>query len=494
MLLRRSIRFAAHSPCITLLGVVSPTPTPVVRCFATRARKGSREKTESGFQRLGVSPDAIRLLKSRYNIVTPTEVQEQSLPLTLNRKSCIIQSPTGSGKTLSFLIPTLEDASPGLSTVILAPTRELATQLHQWAMVLAGTRKMSKKVMLCVSGIPGELEVVDPLEEEEEETKNGEPGSSSSGKGNEDAVPLQAKSPNVVIGTPKKVLEMLNNGTFAVRNLRRVVLDECDKLIAPMNPQRATWRTRERREKHPRPASLVLTYIRKQLQRRQLQLICTSATADMGVKEELRHLGWSTEFPVIQCSTSRTTPSVIQHHYMIVKNKENAVLDKIDLLVNHFLHANDGQPGLVFIHRGAKIDRFVWNLRRKGLRVVALYEKMNDSEEYEEFLTRFQAGEIQLAVGTEETVRGLDFPWVQTVYIMEVPRTAQEYLHLCGRVGRVGRAGQAVVLLLSSELPRLHRHYAKLNVKGTEFEVNPGEPPEQNGCHRPEEQPLKHTT
>ena len=493
MFLSRGIRFAVPSGRIPLLAGVSPKPTLAVRCFA-RAHKGSKEE-ESRFKKLGVSSSAIRLLKSHYGIVTPTDVQEQSLPLTLDRKSCIIQSPTGSGKTLSFLIPALEDASPGLSTVILAPTRELATQLHQWAMVLAGTRKGSKKVLLCVSGMAGGLEVADPLEEEEEEKrKNGGADRSSSSRDMEDVTLLQVESPNVVIATPKKLLELLNDGTFTMKNLRRVVLDECDKLIVPLNPQRATWRARARREKHPRPATLVLTYIKERLRRRQLQLICTSATADVGVKEELVRLGWSTELPVIQCSSSRTTPSTIQHYYMLVKDEKglDPALDKIDLLVDHFLQTSGGRPALVFIHRGAKIDHFVWNLRRRGMRVVALYEKMNDSEEYREFLARFQAGQIQLAVGTEETVRGLDFPWVRTVYLMEVPRTAQEYLHLCGRVGRVGRAGQAVVLLLGSEMPRLFRHYAKLNIKGTEDD--PRQPSEQNGCHGSGEHSREHTT
>ena len=494
MLLGRSLRVAAHCPRIPSIGGLAHAPTLAVRCFATKARKENREE-ENGFKKLGVNPVTIRLLKSRYNITRPTEVQEQSLPLTLNRKSCIIQSPTGSGKSLSFLIPALEDASPGLSTVILAPTRELATQLHQWSVVLAGTRKSSKKVLLCVSGMTGEREVVDPLEEEEEEErKNGESGSSSDIRDKKSVSPMQAEPPNIVIATPKKLLELLNNRTFTVRNLRRVVLDECDKLVAPLNPQRATWRARSRRDKHPRPASLVLNVIREKLRKRHLQLICTSATADLGVKEELLRLGWPSELPVIQCSSSTTTPTVIQHHYMLVKDEKNSVLDKIDLLVDHFVHAGGGQPALVFIHRGAKIDQFVWNLRSRGMRVVALYEKMNDSEEYKEFLERFQAGQIQLAVGTEETVRGLDFPWVQTVYITEVPRTAQEYLHLCGRVGRVGRAGQAVVLLVGSELPRLFRHYAKLSIKGTELEDNAGELSEQNGCCISEEQSLDHTT
>lgn len=494
MLLGRGVRVGAHYPRIHSIGGFSYAPALAVRCFATKARKENRSEEENDFKKLGVNAVTIRLLKTHYNIARPTAVQEQSLPLTLNRKSCIIQSPTGSGKSLSFLIPALEDASPGLSTVILAPTRELATQLHQWSVVLAGTRKSSKKVLLCVSGMAWEREVVDPLEEEEEERRNGESGSSSGIRDIENVSPLQAEPPNVVIATPKKLLELLNNGTFTVRNLRRVVLDECDKLIVPLNPQRATWRARLRREKHPRPASLVLNVIREKLRKRNLQLICTSATADLGVKEELMRLGWSAELPVIQCSSSRTTPAVIEHHYMLVKDEKNSVLDKIDLLVNHCLHASGGQPALVFIHRGAKIDQFVWNLRSRGVRVVALYEKMNDSEEYKEFLERFQAGQIQLAVGTEETVRGLDFPWVRTVYVMEVPRTAQEYLHLCGRVGRVGRAGQAVVLLVGSELPRLFRHYAKLSIKGTELENNAGELSEQNGCWISEEESRDHTT
>ena len=491
MLLCRGLRIAAHYPRIPSKGGLSHAPILAVRCFATKARKENREKEENGFKKLGVNAATVRLLKSHYNIARPTEVQEQSLPLTLNRKSCIVQSPTGSGKSLSFLIPALEDTSPGLSTVILAPTRELATQLHQWSVVLAGTRKGSKKVLLCVSGMTGEREVVDPLEEER---KNGESGSSSGNRDKESVSPLQAEPHNIVIATPKKLLELLNNRTFTVRNLRRVVLDECDKLIVPLNPQRATWRARSRREKHPRPASLVLNVIREKLRKRHLQLICTSATADLGVKEELVRLGWSAELPVIQCSSSRTTPTVIQHHYMLVKDEKNSVLDKTDLLVDHLVRASGGHPALVFIHRGAKIDQFVWNLRSRGVRVVALYEKMTDSEEYKEFLERFQTGQIQLAVGTEETVRGLDFPWVRTVYVMEVPRTAQEYLHLCGRVGRVGRAGQAVVLLVGSELPRLFRHYAKLSIKGTELENNAGELSEQIGCCISEEQSLDHTT
>ena len=96
-------------------------------------------------------------------------------------------------------------------------------------------------MLLCVSGMAGELEVSDPLEEEEEDKRNnGGADRSSSSRDMEDVTLLQAESPNVVIATPKKLLELLNDGTFTMKNLRRVVLDKCDKLIVPLNPQRAT--------------------------------------------------------------------------------------------------------------------------------------------------------------------------------------------------------------------------------------------------------------
>ena len=75
-----------------------------------------------------------------------------------------------------------------------------------------------------------------------------------------------------------------------------------------------------------------------------------------------------------------------------------------------------------------------------------------------------------MVVCTEETVRGLDFMWLSSVYLMVVPRTASEYLHLCGRVGRVGRRGRAIVILEDKkERARMKVFYMKLNVKAREL-------------------------
>lgn len=96
--------------------------------------------------------------------------------------------------------------------------------------------------------------------------------------------------------------------------------------------------------------------------------------------------------------------------------------------MDHFKSSGE-KSALVFIHRGAPISRFLYDLKSRGFKAVALHENINH---YTKFLEDFKSGEVELVVATEETVRGLDFTWLNTVYLMVVPPTAKEYLHLCG--------------------------------------------------------------
>ena len=113
------------------------------------------------------------------------------------------------------------------------------------------------------------------------------------------------------------------------------------------------------------------------------------------------------------------------------------------------------KSALVFIHRLQSVDSFVWELRELGINAVALYKQAanQDHEEYQKFLTDFQTGKINVVVGTEETVRGLDFKELDHVYLTEVAKNIDEYLHLAGRVGRQGRPGTATTLV-STKDPR----------------------------------------
>ena len=111
----------------------------------------------------------------------------------------------------------------------------------------------------------------------------------------------------------------------------------------------------------------------------------------------------------------------------------------------------------MFIHRLQSVDTFVWELRDLGINAVALYQKVanQDHEQHKQFLSQFRTGEINVVVGTEETVRGLDFKELDHVYLTEVAKNIDEYLHLAGRVGRQERPGTATTLV-SPRDPRDH--------------------------------------
>ena len=394
---------------------------------------------EQSFQRLGVTTALCRRLKNEFGITDPMAVQEVALPITLNRTSCIVQSQTGTGKSLTFLLPALQDSTPGLSTLVLTPTRELAHQLFSMATSLVGHGKRSKRIGLIVSELKG------LVDDEEEEGKR------------DDASFDSNDPPDIVIGTPKAILEKTKNGHLSLKSLRRIVLDECDKILDPLRPGKTPWRKARTREWHPRPGALVLIEIKKVLKNREIQFICTSATADRLINSELNSLGWTERMQTVNCSKPKRVPGNIQHCYIVTNDKVATIAELIEA---------GRHPALAFIHRHAPINSFIDELHNKDIPAVALYSKTTDSEIYKDFIGRFRAGAIKLVVGTEETVRGLDFPWVSNVFLTEVPRNPKEYIHLCGRVGRIGRDGTAIVLVdeAKNELPRLLRQYASLAI------------------------------
>lgn len=128
------------------------------------------------------------------------------------------------------------------------------------------------------------------------------------------------------------------------------------------------------------------------------------------------------------------------------------------------------KSALVFIHRNQSVDDFVWELRYLGLQAVALYKKIatQNPSNHETFLMDFKSGKFQLVVATEETVRGLDFQELQHVYLMEVAKNVEEYLHLAGRVGRQGRRGTVTTIVSgdkeTGEERRMLLQYRRLGV------------------------------
>ncbi|XP_011407125.1 PREDICTED: DEAD-box ATP-dependent RNA helicase 47, mitochondrial-like, partial [Amphimedon queenslandica] len=164
--------------------------------------------------------------------------------------------------------------------------------------------------------------------------------------------------------------------------------------------------------------------------------------------EELTENGWG-EVPniitTVETSERMRVPDTISHEY--IKCGDD---NKVDVLVSHFNKVKQERgeaKALVFIHRDSSINQFMSELAQKDIKHRALYKEVMDINKYKSFLRKFKNGDIEMVIGTEETVRGLDFSFVGTLYLTEVPRDGIEYLHLAGRVGRMGREGEVVVLI-----------------------------------------------
>lgn len=391
------------------------------------------------FEDFDLHPKLIQKLNI-FGIVTPTDIQKQAIPIVLKGKSVLIQSETGSGKTMVFLLPTLQSPGKTFGTIIIAPTRELASQ-----MLFEARRLLSDKAIVesFVSGVN--------LSKQEARLKD------------------KAKKPLIAIGTPKRILEIIEKDPSLVQRTKRIIIDEVDKVLLPLH-RRSSFKKLTHRANYPRAAKTVVEKVLQLSKVKHIQMIGASATVNDVLQEDLTEIGWGDHVKLIQSSTLEgqpcKVPPCIKHQYVICD--ESVGLTKAQALARVFRESGQ-KSGLVFIHRLQSVDDFVWELRDLGLNAVALYQKVanQDPEEYEKFLTEFQTGQINVVVGTEETVRGLDFKELDHVYLTEVARNIDAYLHQAGRVGRQGRPGTATTLV-SVRNPRdenrMQMEYRRLNL------------------------------
>lgn len=271
-----------------------------------------------------------------------------------------------------------------------------------------------------------------------------------------------------MIGTPKRLLQFAEDECHIFRDVHRVVFDEPDKTFSITDMEQLRMRHKKLKRQtvhvHPRPGELFLSML-LDVCRGEFQLICTSATINDALRGELSEMGWGDFYADIICTAPLTIPEGITH-CCAISNEANSGLNKMDLLVKLFQESGE-KCALVFIHSQARIDQFIYELRNRGFTADPLYK--HSAGDFSSFVEDFKQGKIDFAVGTEETVRGLDFTWLQTVYTLTVPKSATDYLHMCGRVGRVGKEGRAVTIVDLSveakELSHLQMIYKHLKVE-----------------------------
>lgn len=320
------------------------------------------------FHELGVSNKLCKCLAAE-NITVPTVIQHEVLPITLTQtQNCVVESETGTGKTLTFLLPSLQDTLPGLHSLIIVPSRELAIQLEYLAKRFISTGRLSRNVLCLYYGGSSETNIKDAMKKFE---------------------------PNIVIGTPKTVLEVAHSDISVFKFLRRIILDEADKLLPAdkLFPSKSHSKRKVTHHVHIKPTHQIMTKLLQS--RRNVQLIASSATINEELVDKLVECGWGENFDLISTS-SMMTPKSIRHGFIVESGDlQSTSCDKLHILTE-YLKNNPGNLAMVVIHQAAPISRFVLELRQKNIRAVPLHEYTTHPDTYKTFLQQFQSGLLLL--------------------------------------------------------------------------------------------------
>jgi CxxC-x17-CxxC domain-containing protein len=336
-----------------------------------------------------IGPNTLRALKEM-GIETPTPIQAQAVPALLDGHDVIGQARTGSGKTLAFGIPAMELVDPSIKSVqvlVLTPTRELATQVADVFEKLVGGRGITVGLLF---------------------------GGRAAGPQRM----MLRQGAQVIVGTPGRVLDMLNQGALWLDKVRFLVLDEADEMLdrgfAP-DVERILGRTTSARQTALFSAT-VPDWVRK--------------TAD-------RHLNDPVSIAV---DPGPENIAPVPHTAYDVPND-----DKMAVLKQLLDQQGDGSI-IVFGRTKHGVKKLARQLQAAGYPVAALQGNLSQNAR-DEVMENFRSGRVRILLATNVAARGLDISHVEQVINMELPESPQLLTHRVGRTGRMGRQGQAITLL-----------------------------------------------
>jgi len=350
----------------------------------------------SDFTQWPLRPELLEALAGQ-GISAPTPIQQASLADILAGRDVLGQAKTGSGKTLAFALGLLSrlQPTPGVQALVLCPTRELADQVAQ-AVRRAAARLPNLKVSAFYGGIPLRVHVESLVHE-----------------------------PAVVVGTPGRVLELIETGALKPDALNTLVLDEADRML----------------DMGFEPA---IQAICKTLPARR-QTLLFSATFPEAVRALSK--GYQREPSEILLDADTRSEHIEQLFFEVPGNRKN------DALVQLLGRLQPAQA-LVFCNTKLDCQSVEQHLAKAGFDVTALHGDL-EQRERDEAMVRFQNGSVRVLVATDVAARGLDVAGLELVLSYELAHQADVHVHRVGRTGRAGMAGRALALVASAEIGRV---------------------------------------
>ena len=332
----------------------------------------------------------------RHNITTATPVQREIIPAVLSGQDVIVQSETGSGKTLSFAIPLIERISrrDGLKALVIVPTRELALQI-------AGEFiKFSHGSKLGIAPVYGGVSIPEQIR--------------------------KLKHTNIIVGTPGRIIDLLMRRALCLDTIQYLVIDEADRML-DMG---------------------FINDIDKIIRHapRQRQTLLFSAT----ISPEIARLGQMyLRAPKHVQLASKVKPELLNQAYYQTSSDQ-----KLQLLIR--LLQDERHLALVFCNRKHKTEKVARQLSSKGIQARHLNGGMTQQQR-ERVTAGFRHKAFNVLVATDVAARGLHIDNVTHVYNYDIPRDVESYTHRVGRTARAGKQGKAISLVEHGEDKRFFK-------------------------------------
>jgi ATP-dependent RNA helicase DeaD len=343
------------------------------------------------FESLGISETRAHHLET-LGFTEPTPVQSQAIPEMLSGRDVVGLAQTGTGKTAAFSLPILEQIdlqASGIQALVLTPTRELAMQVKE------AIRSLSTDSALYILTVYG-------------------------GQSIERQIQRLRRGVQIVVGTPGRILDLLNRGELKLDSIRWMVLDEADEMLSMGFIQDV--------EK-----------ILEACNNEDRQTAFFSATMDASIwKLVRRHL----KSPVtVKVETPKATPKRIEQSvYMVPRGWSKArALEPI-------LELEDPDSAIIFVRTKQSAADLTNQLQAAGHSVDEYHGNLNQSQR-ERLLLRLRRHQVRWIVATDIAARGLDVDHLTHVINYDLPDNVDSYVHRIGRTGRAGREGKAITLI-----------------------------------------------
>ncbi|QNQ81790.1 DEAD/DEAH box helicase [Lactobacillus sp. PV012] len=346
------------------------------------------------FADLNLKPEILKAIK-RAGFEEATPIQEKTIPLVLEGKDVIGQAQTGTGKTAAFGLPVLQKINPkekSVQALIIEPTRELAIQTQEELFRLGKDEKAKVQVVYGGADIRRQIRSL-------------------------------KQAPDILVGTPGRLLDHLKRGTVNLSDVKTIVLDEADEMLDMGFIQ---------------DIESILKYASNDHQT--LLFSATMPKPIMRISEKFMKTP-----EIVQIKGKELTANLIDQYF--VRAKEN---EKFDILCR-LIDVQNPELAVVFGRTKRRVDELTRGLQARGYNAAGIHGDLSQGRRMN-VLKRFKNGKLDILVATDVAARGLDISGVSHVYNYDIPQDPDSYVHRIGRTGRAGKNGISVTFVTPNEI------------------------------------------